>query len=398
MINLEDYVWLKIEPVDAWFFRDGRPSNRGEDQSDLESEFPPNASTVVGGLRAAFARSHGWNGRGSWRNQLKDNVNDVLGDGFDDLGQLSFLGPLLMRHDGLLWPMPRHVAGQMVEDHFQPTLLLAPSSEPVATDLGLLHLPTLPSDWKVRQSHVSGLNDQQKGRPPESRSDVWVTTSGMSKILSGRVPDRDDCLRSKDLFEHESRIGIHRSGRDSQFQNGSDDREESPSMYSPRYVRLKPNVALAMAIRGMPDGWSVPPLLPLGGESRLAGVETLKITPVFPEATPTTNHSIVISVTPARFDHQWWGAGPGDDASKLCPTLSGSIVATALERPLRIGGWDSVKGQPRPLTPFAPAGTVWWMNPEASSQCGFLQIGNTQHTKYGNGVAFLSAGIAEFHS
>ena len=378
MIDVDDtkYTWLKIEPVDAWFFRDGRPSNRGEDQSDLESEFPPNASTVVGALRAALARSQGWDGRGSWRDQLTANDNDVLGDGFDDLGQLFFLGPLMMQKDELLWPMPRHVAGHMIDDRFQPTVQLAPSREPIVTDMGRVHLPTLPDDWKEQQSRVAGLNDQQQNRPPEPHANQWVTTSGMSKILSGQVPDRDNCIGSKDLFEHESRIGIHRD-------------EDSPSMYSPRYVRLKQGVALAMAVRGLPEGWSVPTLLPLGGESRLAGVETLKQNPTFPALSKSADRSVVISVTPARFEDRWWGAGPADDSARLSPELPGSIVTAALERPLRIGGWDSVKGQPRPLVPFTPPGSVWWINSETQSASGLLQLGDTLQKRYGNGLAFV---------
>lgn len=374
MINLDDYTWLRIQPVDAWFFRDGRPSNRGEDQSDLESEFPPNAPTVVGALRAALARSKKWNGRGSWA----DNLKPFLGDGFEDLGSLSFLGPLLMQKDELLWPMPQHVAGHMVEDRFQPALLLAPAREPIATDIGLVHLPTLPSDWKEQQSRVAGLNAQQRNRPPEPRSDQWVTTSGMSKILAGQIPDRDDCCPSKDLFEHESRIGIHRD-------------KDSPSIYSPRYVRLKQDVALAMAIRGLPEDWKVPALLPLGGESRLAGVESLKDRPKLPQTTASAGQVTVISVTPARFGNPWWGAGPGDDSGKLSPELSGPIVTAALDRPQRIGGWDSVKGQPLSLVPFTPPGTVWWIETQVTGHSGLLQLGDTLQTRYGNGLAFLSS-------
>lgn len=402
MINPNDYTWLKIEPVDAWFFRDGRPSNRGEDQSDLESEFPPNASTVVGALRAALARSRGWNGRGSWCDQLKADDNATLGDGFDNLGQLSFLGPLLMQRDELqrdelLWPMPRHVAGHMVDGRFVPVLLLAPSDAPVATDIGSVHLPMLPDRWKEQQARVSGLSDQQRGRPPEPRSDLWVTSRGMSKILSGQVPEPADCRQNDELFALESRIGIHRPGRPNAGLEGEHTDEAGPSMYSPRYVRLKPGVALVSGIRGLPPGWpallpgsTVPGLMPLGGESRLAGVEMLEHKPKFPETAPAAGHSVVIAVTPARFADPWWGADPGDDAGKLSPELSGRVVTAALDRPRLMGGWNSVKGQPRPLAPFAAPGTVWWIRQADSAVSGLLQLGDNLQTQYGNGLALVA--------
>jgi len=204
MIDPSAYSWLKLEPVDAWFFRDGRPSNRGEDQSDLESEFPPNSATVVGAIRAALARQQGWNGRGSWDARL----HTVLGDGFDNLGTLSFLGPLLMQGNELLFPMPQHVVGHSVDGRFQPVGLLVPSKHRISTDCGEIQLPTLPDDW--RDQLVHGLSDVQRNRPPEPASDLFVTSTGMSRILGGELPAVDDCRRSSDLFAYESRVGIRR--------------------------------------------------------------------------------------------------------------------------------------------------------------------------------------------
>ena len=62
---------ILLTPIDAWFFRDGRPYNQGESgQTDVRSLFPPFAPTVVGTLRAALAVGQGWNGRESWANEL----------------------------------------------------------------------------------------------------------------------------------------------------------------------------------------------------------------------------------------------------------------------------------------------------------------------------------------
>lgn len=383
MIDVGTYQWLKIEPVDAWFFRDGRPSNRGEDQSDLESEFPPHATTVVGALRAALARQQGWNTPSAWDSEL----SAVLGDGFDNLGSLSFLGPLLLQtKDGvqeLLFPMPRHVVGYPTENGFQPFALLTPSRERVMTDCGEVHLPALPDGWQDRRAEHSDLSEAQKKKLPEPAEGLFVTAGGMTRILRGDVPEAADCRRRSDLFAHEGRVGIRRDPETGTTGQGD--------IYSPRYVRLKPDVSLVMAVAGVPDSWTFPSLMPLGGESRLAGVEVLdkENAPSLPHAAASSGRAAVISVTPSRFTEPWWGSGSDDPASGLAPQLSGRVLTAALNRPQYIGGWDFRKG-PRPLVPFAPAGTVWWLEDTQSAAGGIIQLGDIIQTRYGHGMAFVT--------
>jgi CRISPR-associated protein Cmr3 len=380
-VKLDQYRWLKLEPVDAWFFRDGRPSNRGEDQSDLESEFPPNAATVVGALRAALAREHGWNGRGSWAGDA--NLKSILGDGFDDLGQLSFLGPLLMEGEEILWPMPRHIVGHTVEVHddggnlgygFQPTGMLEPSPEPVLCDAGHMRLP------KRKEPEAIAGEAASDTKRPEPLSGAFVTTAGMSKILSGQRPDIADCRRPDQLFNLESRVGIQRE--DATRTTGQN------AMYSPRYVRVKSGISLAVGISGLPDDWGLPPLVPLGGESRMASVERVEQTPAFPSGETAGDYHLAISVTPAHFSDAWWGAGPNDNAAKLSQALSRRIATVMLDRPQRIGGWNSVDACPLPLRPFVPPGTVWWIESSETGNSRQLQVG--QSIAYGYGLTLIS--------
>ena len=385
MINLNAYQWLKIEPIDAWFFRDGRPSNYGEDQSDIVSEFPPNARTVVGALRAAIARENGWNGRGSWDAKL----SLVLGNG-DNLGKLSFLGPFLMKDEQLLWPLPQHVVGrfetkhqdrdQSETEHFVPTGLLQPSEELVACDVAEngVRFPVLPKPV-AKDEHEPNAGPPAK--PPKHPEHVWVTTHGMSEILSGHWPSRETCWTSGQLFVHESRVGIVR--------NPDSRTTERNAVYSPRYIRLRQGVSLVEGIAGLQDdnkAWNVPALLPLGGESRMAGVEILS-TPEFPRSSKFGRRMVVL-LSPARFeDSNWWGVGPGDDASKLSPTLSnGRIVTITIDRPRLIGGWSFEKG-PLPLQPYVPPGSVWWLE-DCTAEPGLVRIG--AQSEFGCGLALIS--------
>lgn len=381
MIDFSQYTWLRIEPADAWFFRDGRPSNRGEDQSDIESEFPPNPATVVGALRAALARANGWNGQGSWVNQ-KEELKQVLGDGFDDLGQLRFLGPILCKRfddaDGepareeLLWPLPQHVVGRYRNDGFMPQALLKPCSELVCCDVNPegIHLPAISEG--PRSSDAG-----EYPKPPAHPENIFVTTTGLNAILRGELPDSRECIGADRLFVHESRIGIRRDP-DTRATGGGD-------IYSPRYIRLLPGVSLVEAVFGVPESWNWPTMMPLGGESRMALVEPLSSPPELPQVA-ASKATVAVALSPAKFDSNWWGAGPGAPASQLAADLNGRVTCVALDRPRLIGGWDFNSG-PRPLSPFAPAGTVWWLS-ESTSDATLTQFGI--NTNYGYGLVAVS--------
>ena len=116
----EQQQHLRLRAVDSWFFRGARPMFLGEGgQSDIQAMFPPSPDTVVGAMRAAWAREMGWpGGRVRW----SDDVMKHLGDGFKDDAfkeqALRFDGPHLITWasdaepggDVRLWyPMPLHL-------------------------------------------------------------------------------------------------------------------------------------------------------------------------------------------------------------------------------------------------------------------------------------------------
>jgi len=371
----ERMEWFQLDPVDAWFFRDGRPSNRGEDQSDLESQFPPHAATVVGALRAALARSQGWDGHRDWPAPVKQ----VLGDGFEDLRNLSFTGPFLKRNGQLLFPLPRHVLGRAVEEEedakkrkrFHSLDWLIPSGK-VLSDAGEIHLPI--------PARRSRNGESSHGKPPAAAEAFWVTAGGLESILSGEFPNPDETWHGSDLFCLEPRVGIERGSQTRTTGEGA--------LYNPSYVRLAKGVALAVGVAGLPVGWQLPAVFPLGGESRLARCQRVE-TVSMPKSSTSAGQLVLVLSTPARFSQgPWWGAGPGDTVSRLYGGLPGSVQTMATDRPLRIGGWNSLQGIPLPLASHVAAGAVWWLEavshlPESQP----LKLGD--RTAWGCGLAFL---------
>lgn len=351
-----------LTPQDAWFFRDGRPYNHGEsNQANVESLFPPPARTLTGALRAALARANGWDGkRGTW----PPAVTTAFGDGPDDLGQLQFIGPFLIKDNQPLWPLPRHLLGKAASGTWTPKALLQPAEQPTETDQGSLRLPEIPRS----------VTDRDGLKPAES---AWITRAGLDTLLKGGLPPADTLVRPSELWRVEARIGLKRDA-DTLIVGEGD-------LYSPAYVRLRRGVSLGVGFSGLPAGMnSLPGLFPLGGESRLAQCEVwpgnpLPSTPdtgAFPIDTNGRARFVLVLLTPGRLD-------PGK------PPLDGvELVSACVGKPLFYGGWDSLRHGPLPLEPFLPPGSVWFCRapadrlPEILSQHG-RWLG--QHTAHGFG-------------
>ncbi|MDZ4778782.1 MAG: type III-B CRISPR module-associated Cmr3 family protein [Planctomycetia bacterium] len=390
---------ILLSPIDAWFFRDGRPYNSGEsNQTDVASLFPPPATTVVGALRAGLAREKGWDGVSNWSTQRK--LADVLGDGFEGkkaLGAMRFRGPwLVRRQDGgayeSLFPMPLHVLGKPGPkqsrddgscDHdkpygsnepiWQPQCLLTPADEKNATscDLGDVRLP-MTSSVRAHPFEKDGLKE------PSSQ---WVTQPGLKLILSGQLPTQEHVVEARDLWKHEIRVGLKRNEEKRVTEQGG--------LYSPRFVRLARDVSLAMTVNDLPEDWHIPKLLALGGEGRMADCSPIAGWALC--ASPAKDHRrfTVTLLTPLMLPIDPDGTVRQPVIGQELPGLTGSrIVSACVGKSHSIGGWDSTKRQPLPLRPVLPAGSTWFCECDAKdwpslSQKHGQHIGDKRPFGYG---------------
>ena len=325
---------VQLEPVDTWFFRDGTPFAKGSaPQDNVEGLFPPYPTTVAGALRAALAREKGWNGRGRWSLEL----NTVLGDGPKDVGALSFDGPFLLKDGEMLFRVPRHLFGSRDENGWTPSAFLRPGP-PVACDLGdAVRLP--------EPAAATGDFAELKADDGE-----WLTVAGMNSVLRGWLPKPGDVVSNRSLWSAEERIGLERD---------EDSRSAKEGMlYSTRHVRLHRGVSLGARIGGLPPSWTPPfgRLVPLGGEGRVAecrkwdAQEKLDM----PMARIKSSGKVaVVALSPLDIDHAVIRgerplAGLGDARA----------ISACLNRPQRIGSWDSLAHRPLPLRSVLPPGSV----------------------------------------
>ena len=374
---------ILLTPIDAWFFRDGRPYNQGESgQTDVRSLFPPFAPTVVGTLRAALAVGQGWNGRESWDEKL----HLILGNGFDDLGQLQFHGPFLVRDGKCLFPVPLHLLGctadhaTLAQPFWLPSAFLAPNlkGSVLESDLGPVRFPV-----PIRSKGQHGQLKEPTG--------LWATAAGFSRILRGEMPDAETLVPSSVLWKTEQRVGLAR--------NHDRRAAEEGALYSPEYVRLLRGVELATMVEGVPGEWTFPDLIALGGESRMAQCESrsgelpLPQSPV--DMIRESNRFTVSLLTPLCLRRDSSGRLAPPMPGQSFPGLTGSkVVSACVGKPVHIGGWNSLNREPLPLIPYLPAGSTWFCEADPVALDSVLtshgrHVG--ERTPYGFGQIALGA-------
>ncbi len=334
----------KLTPVGTWFFRDGRPYNQGESTlADIKSIFPPFAVTAVGAMRASLARSLGWDGKEDWPSEIRAKV----GNG-QKLAPLRFRGPYLSREKGgkseILVPAPLHLLGKLSESDdskWEKLSLLRPGDK-VDCDIGdEVRLP-------------SSTNAQGK----KSLYGSYLTLVDLEVVLKGGDLSKVCPVRGKDLWDFEFLVGI---GRDYETRTALEG-----ALYSISRVRLEQGVSLAVEVDGLGPETDIQSTLPFGGEGGLAHADRMDDTIKIPDAPvlkPSSDSKIrftVTHLTPAYFKGSW--PGPGEEVSGI---IGSRVVSACLERPIWIGGWDSVNREPLPLKPFLPGGSTWFCEAES---------------------------------
>lgn len=368
---------LAFSPLDAWFFRDGRPFNHGEtNQADAPSQFPPAAYTMIGAIRAALARTQGWSGNGKWDTSL----NPILGNNYDDFDNLCFHGPYLIQQSKYVFPMPLHAMGYLVEKdtkkNWNPYTFLSPSKGKKYTcDLGEAIFVELinhaPPNTKLKQGET-----------------LWITCEGLQKILHNDILSSEDCISQRELWILEPRLGLERNALTHAPKEGL--------LYSPQYVRMQKDVELTMEVEGVPENWKLPDLIPFGGESRAAclrTIDTLPLPEAPSEAIKKSKKLTVTLLTPLLLQTNQNGLLLHPQPGEPFPNMPGTeIVSACVGKPIRFGGWNSLDNKPLPLTPFLPAGSTWFLKVETDTVDDILKM-NGKHvglkTQFGFGQIVL---------
>lgn len=365
-----------FRPFDTLFFRDGRPFEQADEgMAEVASLFPPHPGVLGGALRAALARAQGWNGSGDWRDQRASHdgrettLGDVIGDGADP-GLLA-LGPpaVLQRHDDgwrRLYPAPQHLlAGG---DPQCPCLAFV---EPTPVDDRALH-----SDLADVPVRLPEMRPKVEGAKPLAGK--WLTPAGLATVLDGRRPDADDIIGQDELWQQEFRVGLQRGGNT---------RAAVPGMlYAASFARLKNAAALGIEVKGLDPNWVPQSPAVLGGSQRLTQIEAGEWEEASHNAAASGELRFVIVLTgPMKPEGPGWRTPGAEFDPQRLP--GARVVAACVDRPVMIGGWDSIAHQPRPLQPYLPAGSVFFLEGAAPADGWPPALGGDTKQGYGRYLA-----------
>lgn len=351
-------TWLRLDPADTVSVRGSRPASAAWSGDPVaEALFPPPAATVVGAVRAAFARSLGWSGRGPWPAHL----HALLGDGPGDLGALKFRGPFFSRPQPggggseLLFPLPATVVGArsgvasggVVDSEgagrWIPGAVLQPRPLPAGATVFDGHRllseghPVLQPAPPMNPSGGGGADTPWQPAP----AGAHTTLVGLRDALAGRPPAAEAIAFGEDLCELEAHTRIGRDPETGLVHEGA--------LFVTVHARLRPGVGLWLHASGLPavDG---PLRVRLGGRGRPSQV-TAQPGPVGADSLLTSpcagSARAAVALTPVPY--------------QLAKRAGLDDACAAVAEPVWLGGWDGRLGRtgPTALVPHHPAGSVW---------------------------------------
>lgn len=348
---------LRFTALDTLFFRESRPFET-IGGSELTSMFPPPPRTLAGAIRTAIGDSLGADWQMFCKKSSEYTVNgfklkDIIGIN-DDMGRVSIKGIWLAQDGTRLYPVPLFLIRK------GPIINRLQIGKIAQTFLGQVRLPELPKD-------CVGF------KPLEN---VWLTRTGLEKVLSGGLPSQDDIREKKHLYTEESRLGIARDQSKRAAENGL--------LYQSRHVRPfhEKQLTIEADIIGLDKTTIARRLVRVGGEGRLAGIEAVE-SPSFPHAPVDKNDVqgvVLILLSPARFKESTWLPAGFSMATEERQTWKGEINGISLTvhsavigKAQREGGWDMAAYRPRAVQSLIPAGSALFCTVENNDITGAIK-------------------------
>lgn len=370
-----------IKPLDTLFFGGSRPFSAGNNAVGQRSEFPPAPHTLVGAVRAQWAAQLGWPGYGSWDKALLAK----LGGDNDQLSGLRFRGPelaLLPTESTLnqttdqnkqnsatnvcqpLFPAPAALIGVRQGIDSAPTHIarLSPCSEQHAlqTDQGQMRMPIADIDE----------NDTIEGR--KTLAERYLTLTGLTRFLSGGVPDQAADWFNQAITHSESRVG-------NQIDVGSG-RVNDGMLYSTQQLRLADELCLVLSLAQHNSAMTAPNSVALGGEGRAAqliATDSLPEPDIDTSAAKQSGHYLVYLRTPLLIPEQQALPYPG----KPLLDLPGVVVSACLYPAVRHSEWLQQHGQRQSRSRcVVPAGSVIFMQFDPTNDAAQHRFANLQDT------------------
>lgn len=329
----------RIDPLDRLFFRQNTAFDM-DMSSNVKTIFPPYPSTIVGMARTLMAVAAGWDGN-EWGQKQKDLVGSA-----DDLNGMKFRGPYLHLNanvnimdergensdepisvNSILFPVPRNLI-KHADGSYE---ILQPVGK-YRTNLNNntpMQLPA-PADHKAQYKVASG----------------YITIGDMKKLLEGET----NVTVIPSPWSTEIQVGNHLDPK-------TKSTKKENSLFSREMVRPNEGLTLLYEVENEAKELDKQFIGYLGGETRMVNVQkTEDIT--FPEIRPDDYTRFTITlITPGLL-----GNNTSEVIDTLEKTFGTSPITACVPNPVRIGGWDYAKRQPKTLRPYLIPGTVFYFD------------------------------------
>ncbi len=333
-------MWIKISPNDTLFFRSGRPFSMGS-ETWADSIFPPYPSTIYGALRTFLIFERG---------SLEDFKfkNDKYNDKYKDIGKpntkgnMNIIGPIIYnsKYDLSFFPVPFDLVLKK-EINKQKNML---------KQLKKVCKPKiLYTDYPLEDILIYQEREQVES------AEGYIDSINFKEYLQGQSGE----YKLSELFEFyipEPKIGIARDDITLSSREGY--------LYRTKMIRLKKDYCLLVKINEI-DSMPEKGLFTLGGEGKTVRFEKINNNPL--EDLENMNFELKDGIfklylaTPAIFENGWlprWINAETLEGEKDGIKLK--LIACAIGKYLRIGGWDMAKNEPKPMYKAVPAGSVYY--------------------------------------
>lgn len=363
-------VGLFLEPLDTLFFRDGRPMFIGGRGYTVL----PTPQTLSGAVRHALLQQVGYDfgwarerhhrfiqqavppddirtGRQAWEDTLRRLWEEALKEGGapEWVFSISVRGPWFARVGERLKGGAPQTAEDLEVFVQAPALLYGEKKKSLLQNEGLKLAKPL-----TREVSVPGWRPLAEGMRPVwvvSREDLepvsgFMTLEGLTTILRGQVPERDQVVGSDTLYGQAPRVGV---------------------AINPDRLTGREGMLYTRSMLSLPDkvGFYAEVLLPSEGATHLGHVQWLRwgggtrvvmvhhlSSPVkWPSERPQNGEKIFLALTtPGLFEQGWQPA-----------CLRGHLAGAVVPGQAAVSGWDLLRRGPKPVRFAAAAGSVYFL-------------------------------------
>lgn len=343
--------WIYAEPIDTLFFRDGKPFERGTENTAF-SIFPPSPRTFYGALRTLIIMANS-----DLADYDKDTSLTTVVGNYPSLGNLKLLGPFLAEKTSteyyLLFPIPKDLlydkeSGKVIK--INPIELTSGFQSNIQFDSSIkLSLPERSDDGNfLKGGEIEGFLSSDRFLSYYLFDQYQELSASFEKI------------EDNSYFCTENKVGIKL--------DKATNTSELHYLFSLPHKRLDKDIGFVFGVLDdsgkMPDNGK----FRLGGETRLVRFETVNnlqdIISKFNEGSKqilkNKNQIKFVLFTPAIFEKGW---APDFLDEKLEGTLGNvklRLISCLLGKSEYIGGFDLAKGYPKEMKKAVPEGSVYF--------------------------------------